>query len=315
MTSQPDFRFGVDFVTLNHPGFWGCDSEAGIRDIARADPAAFWDKALDTAAASGVTGIELTFSPFHWSEAVSTFGSVTRFAEALGSRNLSVASGFFSDLAEGHDLSDRATTERLLERARRYAEFLSASGADVMAAGLTMRQTLGDRPARIYDLAAAQVVADFVNKLGVAVADHGVRLALHTESHSIFAMPRDIDLMMMLTDPAYVHFCPDSSHILIMGGDPVSVIDRYRERIVLTHWKDAIGPMPADTPIDADIFLRHQPYFCDFGAGRVDWKAWLSRMRDRHALNWHILELDAAADPAAAIRKGIAFFQTLASQN
>ncbi len=41
--------------------------------------------------------------------------------------------------------------------------------------------------------------------------------------------------------------------------------------MIIAHWKDARGPMPADTPIDKHIHERHQPYFCSFGLGRVDW--------------------------------------------
>jgi sugar phosphate isomerase/epimerase len=63
--------------------------------------------------------------------------------------------------------------------------------------------------------------------------------------------------------------------------------------------------MPADTPIDKHIHERHQPYFCSFGLGRVDWPAWIRLLRDRGYEGWAILELDAAPDPVRDIANGL----------
>jgi sugar phosphate isomerase/epimerase len=310
MTVKAAFRFGVDFVTFHHPRFWGVSTPADIKAHAKKEPVAFWTKLLDTAAAAGVTGVELTFSPFHWEDAVDAFGSVERFSDELTARGLSVASGFFADFSGVRDFSDPAVADNLIERALQYADFLKACGAEVMATGLPMRQTVGEQPVRIYDLSAATAIATLVNRVAVAVAARGIKLALHTEGHSVFSMTRDIDLMMMLTDPAYVHFCPDSAHIILMGGDPLKVVSRYSERIALAHWKDVKGPMPLDTPIDDRIFARHHPYFAPFGQGRVDWGGWISHMRHKTD-TWHILELDAAPDPVADIRNGLRFINEM----
>jgi sugar phosphate isomerase/epimerase len=306
MSSSGKLKFGVDLVTFFHPGFWGGHDHAAIVEFARRTPRIFWNKMLDGVAASGVTGVELTFPPFDWKSAVATYGSVEGFAEALESRGLHLASGFFNDIASADDFSDAATQKMIVEAAVDYADFLAACGGEVMVAGLPLRQSPGVEPPAFFDLSEAQRLADLVNRVGAQVAARGVKFALHTEAHSVFAMARDIDLMMLLTDPVYVHFCPDTAHMVLVGGDPVQIVERHHERVAIAHWKDATGPMPADTPIGTDIHDRHRPYFCRLGTGRVDWPAWSRLLRDRGLTGWAILELDAAPDPVGDIADGLA---------
>jgi sugar phosphate isomerase/epimerase len=305
MAGGSKLRFGVDLVTFFHPGFWGVESFSGIIDHARNQPRAFWDRILDSVQSSGVTGVELTFSPFNWQDAIKTYGSIEAFAAELSRRGLELASGFFAELEAAGDFTEPGAQAALIEKAEKYADFITACGSDIMVIGAPLRQTAGAQPVRFHDFDNARKVADFLNRLGAVLHAKGVRLALHTEAHSIFASARDVDLMMLLTDPAYVHMCPDTAHIVVAGSDPIQVVERHHERMIIAHWKDALGPMPADTPIDEHIHERHQPYFCGFGLGRVDWPAWARLLRDRGYEGWAILELDAAPDPVRDIANGL----------
>lgn len=311
--SRPNITFGVDLVTFFHPGFWGVDGYDDIVGHARARPRAFWDKLLDGIEASGVTGVEPTFSPFNWRDAVATYGSVDGFANELSRRGLSLASGFFAELEDGTTMADQDVQARILASARDYAAFIAACGGDAMVIGLPMRKSPHADPPLFVDLRMVEALAGFLNRLGALVAKEGVRLALHTEAHSTFSTSRDVDLFMMLTDPVYVSFCPDTAHLIVAGADPLEVVKRHKERMVIAHWKDALGPMPADTPIDESIHERHRPYFCGFGVGRVDWHAWARLLRDIKFRGWAILELDAAPDPVADIAAGHAFVRSALS--
>ncbi|AQZ53014.1 sugar phosphate isomerase/epimerase family protein [Martelella mediterranea] len=305
MTSRDGLRFGVDLVTFFHPGFWNVPDHEAVISYAREAPRAFWDRILDSVQSSGVTGVELTFSPFNWQDAIKTYGSVEGFAEALSGRGLTLCSGFFAELEAAGDFTRPEAQEAIIDKAERYADFLKACGSDIMVIGAPLRQTPGAQPAMFHDLDRAKAIADFLNRLGATLLARGVRLAVHTEAHSIFAAARDVDLMMLLTDPAYVHMCPDTAHIILAGSDPIQVVDRHHERMIIAHWKDAIGPMPSETPIDEHIHDRHRPYFCGFGLGRVDWPAWIRLLRDRNFEGWAILELDAAPDPVRDIAGGL----------
>ena len=305
MTQQQQLRFGVDLVTFYHPGFWDLHDFDAISAASRAAPREFWQKMLDAAARSGVSGIELTFSPFSWEDAVAAFGSAQALHAQLESRGLEICSGFFAELARAGDITQPEIEAALIARAKAYAEFLSGSGAGIMVVSLPMLQSPEKRPVDFLDLARAERLAAVLNRLGAAVADHGVQLALHTEAHSLFCTPRDVDLLLLLTDPRWVHFCPDTAHIILTGGDPLQLVDRHHERMVIAHWKDAIGPMPKDTAITAGIHEAHRPYFRRFGAGCVNWQEWAGLLEKRKFSGWAILELDASANPVTDISAGL----------
>lgn len=310
MAEAAKLKFAVDLVTFFDPAFWQQNDHKGLVEFARAHSDKFWNGMLDTVAEAGLTGIEPTFSPFNWQDAVKTFGSLDRFSSAMGARGLTLASGFFAELEHGSDITDPAVKARVLDLAERYAEVIAACGGDAMVIGLPMRRSRDANPPLFVDLATAQRLADVLNEIGALTLRKGVRLALHTEAHSMFCLPRDVDLFMLLTDPVYVGFCPDAAHLLASGADPVAVTTRHIERVVVAHWKDATGPMPADMPIDEHIHDRHQAYFCRLGAGRVDWPAWARMYRDHGLSGWAVLELDAAADPLTEIVASRQFVET-----
>lgn len=306
--------FGVDLITFFHPGFWGLANEQEVVAYGRDNPRAFWDRMLNTLQESGVTGIELTFAPFSPESLIAAYGTSDAAATELQRRGLSIAAGFFADVAIEGGIGDAETEARWLKRAEAQASALAGWGADLMVMGLPMRTSWDTEPPAFVDLDFARKAADFSNRLGALTLRHGVRLALHTEAHSTFCQPRDVDLLMMLTDPVYVGLCPDSAQILLSGGDPVAVAARHIERVIVAHWKDATGPMPIHIPIDDAIHHAHRQYFCALGEGTVDLEGWARLMTQRTNQRWIILELDAVADPLGETRKSLAFARGLLSR-
>jgi inosose dehydratase len=91
--------------------------------------------------------------------------------------------------------------------------------------------------------------------------------------------------------------CPDTGHLFISGSEPSYAMARHRERMIISHWKDATGPMPRDIPIDDGIHVAHREYFRRVGAGRIDWAAWDALSNDTPTADTVLMELDAVADP------------------
>jgi sugar phosphate isomerase/epimerase len=228
----------------------------------------------------------------------------------MGDRGLTLISGFLAGLDRHGDLTDPAVRAAICAIASDYAEVIATFGGDAVVVGLPMRKTKSEEPVMFVDMDYALPVARLCNEMGAAVARHGVRLALHTEGHSVMCTSRDVDLFMLLTDPLYVGLCPDSAHLVLCGADPVQLVDRHKERLVISHWKDATGPMPLDVTIDDSIHDRHRPYFCNLGAGRVDWHGWARVHREAGFTGWKILEVDATPDPIATVREGRQFVET-----
>ncbi|MGW0662065.1 sugar phosphate isomerase/epimerase family protein [Streptodolium elevatio] len=312
-TPAPESRheplYAVDLITFYHPEFWGLDSYDALVAKTVAEPRWFWERCLDALREAGVPGIELTFPPGDWRSAVAAYGSPEGFAEALAQRELTLVSGFFADI-DRHEWRTPEGRRDILRAAGEYADFLHRAGGSVLVAGLPLRRTVGAQPAVFVDMAAAEPLAALLNEIGDVTLRQGVRLALHTEAHSVLCTGRDVDLFMLLTDPMYVGLCPDTAHLTLSGADPVEVVSRHRERIVLAHWKDALGPAPMDVEIDEKIFVAHQPYFCPLGSGVVDWFAWARLMREIGFTAPTLLELDMVPDPIGEMRAARRFVST-----
>ncbi|MFI7400649.1 sugar phosphate isomerase/epimerase family protein [Streptomyces sp. NPDC049541] len=298
-------RFATDVVTFYHPAFWGLDSADALRDWAHDNPEAFWVRVMDVLTETGVTGVELTFAPGGIDSVLRAFGSAASFRRELAARGLSVVSAFVAD-AEAPDWRHSHDLPAIVADAERRAAFLAEAGAEILVTGLPMRTTFGTRPPFFVDAAYMTRMADVAHAVGEAVSRHGVKLALHTESHSTLWYERDIDLFMALTDPRYVWLCPDSCHIALGGGDPVAVARRHAPRIALAHWKDAVGPIDVHLTIDETIYAQQQPYMTAPGTGIVDWRGWADAMSRTPGAGIVLIELDEAADPVAALRAGTA---------
>jgi sugar phosphate isomerase/epimerase len=298
-------RFATDAVTFYHPDFWGLESAAAVRGWAARNPEGFWERLMDALVEAGVTGLELTFAPGGIDSALRAFGDAPSFRRELAARGLSVVSAFIA-ASECPDWRLGENLPLIVADAERRAVFLAEVGADLLVAGLPMRKTFGTRPPLFVDAAYMTRMADIAHMVGETVAQHGVKLAFHTESHSTLWYERDIDLFMALTDPRYVWLCPDSCHIALGGGDPVAVARRHSQRVALAHWKDAVKPIDVHLTIDETIFTRQQPYMAELGTGIVDWRGWADAMSHTPGAGIVLIELDEAADPVAALRAGMA---------
>lgn len=283
--------FGVDLITFYHPHFWGLSTVAELETLGRENPVLIWQRIFDALAEAGVSALEMTFAPADADSVIRAFGSARAFRLELEGRGLFLASGFWGP----PDWS--ASTEEIGELARVHAEFLAAAGARTMVIGPPMRTSTDATPPRFIDLATMIALATRLHAIGAATRTVGVMTAIHTEAHSVFCQPRDIDLLLALTDPNYVSFCPDAAHITLSGGDAVEVARRYRDRITIAHWKDAVGPMDRHVPIGDDIHTRHREFMRSLGDGIVDWAGWNDVMATTDGADLVLLELDATPDP------------------
>ena len=311
MTEHRNIKFATDLVTYYAPSFWGGSGSLDeIQDaVARGkwDPVRFWERILDCSQAAGLDGIEITFPPGDWHSAQSAYGTAQGFASALQDRGLEVCSGFFSTTIPGMNrhanFADPADHNQLIDMASAYAEFLRGCGSEIMVTALPIRKSRAADPPLFVDLKLAESIADVLNRMGYATLKYGVRLALHPEAFTMFRNSRDVDLFMLLTDPTYVFLCPDTAQLTVAGSNPIEIVKRHRDRLLITHWKDAVGPAPADVPIDDTIFARQIQWFATVGTGVVDWPEWMRLLRELRYHGWAVFELDTAPDPVGDLRK------------
>lgn len=306
-----NMKFATDLVTFYAPAYWGgAGTLDDIQSALRAggwEPRRFWERVLDGTRDAGLDGIEITFPPGDWQSALEAYGSAQSFAEAVGQRGLAVCSGFFSTRIPGTarraDFANPADHEQLIEMASSYAEFLHACGAEIMVTALPLRRSRDATPPLFVDLRLAETIAGVLNRMGYATLQHGVKLALHPEAFTMFRNSRDVDLFMLLTDPTYVYFCPDTAQFSVAGSNPVEIVKHHRDRLLITHWKDAVRAAPEDVPVDETIFARQIEWFATVGTGIVDWTAWMRLLRDVRYRGWAVFELDTAPDPVRDLQQ------------
>jgi inosose dehydratase len=265
---------------------------------------------LDMVEESGVTAIEVTFAPFDWKTACAAFGGAAGLRRELDSRGLSICGGYLPRLEAVGGL-DQANRSALLDAVRGYADFLAEMGASAMIGSAPARATRGSLPARFVDFDAVQRISEPLHQIGAATRVSGINFGLHTESHSMMWLPRDIDLFMLATDPFYVGFCPDAGHITLGGGDPVAIAATHVDRLVAAHWKDAVSTISWDLPIDASVHLAHRELCRVPGGGIVDWPAWASIMARAGLTDPVLIEADASGEPVEGIRSAVAYLTPL----
>ncbi|MGI8403588.1 MAG: sugar phosphate isomerase/epimerase family protein [Thermomicrobiales bacterium] len=303
-------KFATDLCTFYNPRYWGAkggyDNMGDLFSWGKWDEFGFWERIFNDVAAAGLDGIEITFPPGDYHSATRAYGSAQGFADRVKQQGLEICSGFLSTRVPGSDrrldfgnVDDRAG---LVELAEQYAEFLNVCDAVIMVSALGIRANQDGTSPRIVDFKLAETIAKTLNLVGAATARSGIRLALHPEAFCVLRDSRDTDLFMLLTDPAVVSLCPDTAQYTVAGSNPIEIVSRHRDRIALTHWKDAVGPAPKDVPIDDTIFARQIQWFAQVGQGVVDWPAWVRLLREIRYEGWAVFELDGALDPAAELR-------------
>lgn len=297
-------RFGVDLITFYHPQFWGVGDYDEILELRRRDPIGMWNRILDGMVAAGIELLEMTFPPADWQSAIEAFGSAHGFRQELAARGLALKSGFHIALGWGAD-TDPA---QAADEAAAYAEFVRDAGGDTIVVGPPMRRSRDAQPPLFIDHVYMSTLADILHRVGDATLRLGVKTAVHTEAHSVFCTQRDVDLLMTLTDPTYVFMCPDTGHLTLSGANPTLVMDHHRDRMVLSHWKDAIGAMP-EVPVDENVHLAHREYFRRVGAGSIDWFAWNRLVNETPVAGVTLLELDAVPDPIGEMRAAREYIQ------
>ncbi|GAA0291436.1 sugar phosphate isomerase/epimerase family protein [Kineococcus aurantiacus] len=309
ISSEP--QYGVDLVTFYHPGFWGVSTAEEMVAWCAQHPREMWERMLDALAEAGVPWIELTFPPLDFRSALAAFGSVDGVLEAFGARGVRVLSGFLNGTHWG-GLSPQEAVAEVAE----YAAFLRGTGAGILVLGTPMLAGGPDAPVPAMTADEHRRLlghlAGVCDAVGASLAEAGIRLAVHTESHSVTVTAEDVRTLMALTDPELVGLCPDSAHLTLSGQDPVALAREFADRVLVSHWKDAAGPFPADLVLDEDVHAVHRRFMRPMGQGVVDWPAWAAVMATTPTAGVRLLELDAAPDPVAELRAARAVAEGLA---
>jgi inosose dehydratase len=246
---------------------------------------------LDQVAAAGYAGIDL--GP------VGYLGDGERLGELLAERGLGLA-GAYVELP----YSDPGALEGAVGELDAILDVFDAVRSYL--AGPPPRPTLADKGSKRRAMLPARSVRDhslgydadgwrrFAAGLATVLArcrDRGYEPTFHPETGTHVEAPWEIERVLDVSD---VGLCLETGHMMLGGGDPVSMLRDLGDRINHVHLKDArrsvmAGIVTDEAPV-TEIWTREA--FCELGHGDLDADAVLDGLRRISFGGWLVVEQD-----------------------
>ena len=245
---------------------------------------------LDQIAEAGYTGTELGpygYLPF----------DVAQLRAELERRGLTLISAFtIFNMVQGQD--DVVVHREALET----VQVLSAMGCEhvVLSDALFVEENRAQQAGRVrledslseagWDQAARNV-DEFAS---MVFEEYGMRTVVHPHVGGYLETDFELDALLTRTDPQRVGLCFDMAHIAYGGGDPVAVLDKWRDRTWYMHIKEC------DNRVRDDVLARKGDYFDGvasgvfpaLGQGTIDWPAIAAILVEMDYKGWATVEQD-----------------------
>lgn len=151
-------------------------------------------------------------------------------------------------------------------------------------------------------LAAAEELAESLNRSGAALKAHGMVLTYHNHALEFQRVGKKtvLEVLFERTDPELVRAEIDTYWVQAGGGDPVAWCKRLERRLPLLHLKDY-------------AVVNNEPVMAALGEGNLNFPD-IVAAADRSGCDWFIVEQDRGfSDPFVAIATSLRYLETLAS--
>lgn len=234
----------------------------------------------------------------------------------LSSRKIQLVSQWKSVL-----FSDPAYHEQELEAYRRHAAFLSEMGSKVISTAevggslhFDPRRTPHEKEVLRLDDAGWQALAAGLNAAGQIADEYGLKLTYHHHGGTVIESAEEIDRLLELTDPRYVHLLYDTGHAYYGGADPLELLRKHYDRIAYIHLKDVrqnVLSLAQEEKSDFAGCIR-RGVFTVPGDGCIDFGPIIAELTARGYDGWAMLEGEqdpALAPPYDYAKKAIAYLE------
>lgn len=209
------------------------------------------ERAFKVTSAAGFDAIELNAGSGRWEplgrpENIDiNFGSPQKFMQQLAAWGIERVSSTFWDPGAmsfedlHHGLSPLRTED--------HAQILATVKLHAGLLGKIRGECLVVRPAPSYWQSGAlnreglARIAECWSAAGRAAGESGVRIALHVDALSAIRAVDEIDVLLEQLPAAHVGIAIDTAEVTIAGHDPLMLYERYRERVVHFHFKNALA--------------------------------------------------------------------------
>lgn len=136
-----------------------------------------------------------------------------------------------------------------------------------------------------YELNKVMRFADTARKFGI-------KTCLHPHHNTRVMMEDEIDYMMQNTSAKELAFAPDTAHLIAGECDPLTVIQKYADRVGFTHLKDFTLGADVGSVGLASAGMEVYTNFAELGTGSVDFKGVFKILENAGYQGYHCVELD-----------------------
>lgn len=139
-----------------------------------------------------------------------------------------------------------------------------------------------------------------LNHLGKIAKEHGFKLCFHHHMGTVVQTSEETDRMMKNTDPDLVFLCYDTGHFTFAGENPLTMLEKYADRVGHVHLKDMRLDVVEEARKNNWSFLQavRNGAFTVPGDGGVDFDPIFSLLSKSGYTGWLLVE--AEQDPAKA---------------
>ena len=236
------------------------------------------ESVLDAVASAGYEGIDL--GPIGY------LGLGPDLQRALTSRGLALTGGYLEI-----DVSDDETPSKGFAELDLICDQFDAVSEDIEKR-LKPRPTVAlVTPGRPPQAESDEDWARIERVLGDLVARcerRGYEACLHNEVGTRIASTASIERALSAVP---VSLCLDTGHLIAAGGDPVILLDNWRDRVTHVHLKDA-APDLSQLPYKDAMKLWEDGVFCRLGAGIGAIDALIEDLRAGEYAGWVLVEQD-----------------------
>lgn len=220
--------------------------------------------------------------------------------KALDLRGLSVASAWFSAFLTTKPYEE---TERAFVAHR---DFLHKMGAKVIVVSEQGNSIQGKQDTPIFGHKHAmddhewRLLYEGLNRLGRLAGEKDMKLVYHHHMGTVVQTAKEIDRLMVGTDPTLVSLLFDSGHLVFAGEDPMPVLRKYAGRIRHVHLKDVRLDVLKRVHAEDMSFLQavRAGAFTVPGDGCIDFAPIFKTLLQSGYEGWFLVE--AEQDPAKA---------------
>jgi inosose dehydratase len=195
---------------------------------------------------------------------------------------------------------------------------VAAHASTVVLAATTGHDGYDERPT--LDDAGWATLLGNLDRLAEAAAAHGLTATLHPHVGTMVESGEDTERVLA---GSRIGLCLDTGHLLIGGGDPVSVARSHPGRVAHVHLKDVRLDWARKVQAGEATYTEAVAggMYVPLGEGDVDIAAIVTALEDHGYAGWYVLEQDTILGgnpgddgPVEAVRTSLYYLLGVAAQ-